>query len=393
MGFFRPLVSLSFALNYFVFELAPKPYGLVNLALVLAIAFALVDLIRRLGLSAGPAVFGAAVWAFNFHGINMAVLWISGRTSLLATLFAVLAARAFVSHKFLATGVFVLASLLSKEEPLLLPAVFGVWIALDYLSSAATPTRQLVRLTAAVAASVLAVGIYLALRYNTDAITPSTSPSYYQFAPKAAMANVVQYADRSLTFATVVLLMGAALVSWPAFRISGPEKSIIQKGAVWLVFGFALTIMLPIRSSLYVCYPSVGTALIAAAIGSAQWRAISRRRLAVTALLLLPVMLLPIYRLRNARLANEAELASNVVRILQRLTTDSQVHTIILRDDLQHRPTLADAFGDTLPTMVQLYFPNRQLSISTSTESVADPDDDEGTLTLFVRGKTLVERD
>lgn len=47
-------------------------------------------LAERLGLPVPAALLTAAVWSFNFHGINVAVLWISGRTSLLVVLFAIL---------------------------------------------------------------------------------------------------------------------------------------------------------------------------------------------------------------------------------------------------------------------------------------------------------------
>ena len=44
---------------------------------------------RRPASALGSAsVAAAAIWIFNWHGINMATLWISGRTALLLTLFA-----------------------------------------------------------------------------------------------------------------------------------------------------------------------------------------------------------------------------------------------------------------------------------------------------------------
>jgi hypothetical protein len=123
MGFYRPLVSLSFGVSQLLFGLHPFPYGLTNLALAVATASAIGWLVVRLGLNAWAGLFAAAVWILNFHGINMSILWTSGRTSLLGTLFAVCAAGALLTSRTVVTGAFVLLALLSKEEPLMLPVV------------------------------------------------------------------------------------------------------------------------------------------------------------------------------------------------------------------------------------------------------------------------------
>ena len=93
---FRPVVSISFALNRSVSGLDPLGYGLVNVALLFGCCLAIVLLAQALSFSRPAALLCAALWAFNFHGINAAVLWISGRTALLVTLFAVLGAAHFV---------------------------------------------------------------------------------------------------------------------------------------------------------------------------------------------------------------------------------------------------------------------------------------------------------
>jgi hypothetical protein len=78
-GFFRPAVSLTFAANRSVCGLHPLCYGLTNLALAIGCAAGIFATARGLSLPPGAALLAAALWAFNWHGINMAVLWISGR--------------------------------------------------------------------------------------------------------------------------------------------------------------------------------------------------------------------------------------------------------------------------------------------------------------------------
>ena len=120
-AFYRPIVSMTFALNWWLFGLDPLGYGLTNLALVLGILITLWRLSRALGMPAGAAILAAALWGLNFPGIRMSLLWISGRTALLLTLFSLLAAHAVVSKRFWLGAVWTMLAMLSKEEAVLLP--------------------------------------------------------------------------------------------------------------------------------------------------------------------------------------------------------------------------------------------------------------------------------
>ena len=55
-GFYRPLVSLTFALDHAVWNLNARGYGLTNLMLCIIDAALIVALARRLGLPTGAAV-------------------------------------------------------------------------------------------------------------------------------------------------------------------------------------------------------------------------------------------------------------------------------------------------------------------------------------------------
>src|SRR5262245_28428991 len=99
LGFYRPLVAATFALDYRIWGLDPRGFALTNILLFLADVVLLFLLGRRLSLPPVPALFVGAVWAFNFHGVNMALLWISGRTALLLVLFALAGALAFLGGR------------------------------------------------------------------------------------------------------------------------------------------------------------------------------------------------------------------------------------------------------------------------------------------------------
>ena len=91
-GFYRPLVTASFAADYSWHGLSARGYGATNVLLFFACVAAVWTLCRRLRLSTFAAAVAAFAWSANPHGINMALVWISGRTSLFVTLFAILAA-------------------------------------------------------------------------------------------------------------------------------------------------------------------------------------------------------------------------------------------------------------------------------------------------------------
>jgi len=389
-GFYRPLVSLSFGLNTIAFGLQPLPYGLTNLLLTVATAVAIGSLAWRMGFQPGIALFAASVWILNFHGIGMAVLWTSGRTSLLATFFAVCAACAFISARPVACGLFTLLALLSKEEPLLLPAAFLLWLTIAN-ADAGIPLRK--RRRWAVVASTVAVAVYLAIRWRSGAMTPFTAPDFYQYQPSMIPINTLHYADRSLTLTISLLILGALFARRERLHLTADERSVILKGLVWLACGFALTIMIPVRSSLYVCLPSVGSALILAAIASAEWRAITRRRLVLTGLLVLPLVLVPVYWARDLQLSREQLLGRNALQVVVSRLTGRQVHRLVVYDDPGHRPSIGDTFGGALPIALKLFLADHAPSeVVVSTEPPPSRAPASDTVEFVLSGTTLIER-
>ena len=91
-GFYRPVVGLTFAADYAIFGAHPLGYGLTNLALALVCGGLLYLVGRELSLPRGAALAAVALWLLNPHGINTAIIWMSGRTSLLLTMGSLAAA-------------------------------------------------------------------------------------------------------------------------------------------------------------------------------------------------------------------------------------------------------------------------------------------------------------
>lgn len=297
-GFYRPVVGLTFAADYAAFGTQPLGYGLTNILLACICATLLFLVGRELGLPDGAALFAAALWLLNPHGINTAIIWMSGRTSLLLTMGSLAATLTLLrGHPFLALVPAGFA-LFSKEEATLLPAILLLWWMA--FRRDATPSRRQIAAWLACASPLIAM--YLALRFQTGAMTPWTAPPYYRFtaSPRIIAINVREYSDRAMTFPAAVAAL-AWIVLRPARRHELVSRPVVLCGLAWIIGGYGLTVFLPVRSSLYACFPSVGTCLIAADIIRRRWEAAesgARRRAAIAGIIVTLAMA-PVYVLRN----------------------------------------------------------------------------------------------
>jgi hypothetical protein len=355
-GFYRPMVSLSFALNERLSGLHPFAYGLTNLLLVLGAMALLYALGRALGMAWGTAALAASLWALNPHGIGGAILWISGRTSLLLIVFALSAAIALVRGHAATAAVFCALALFSKEEAVMLPAILFVWAALG--RDGGRLTWSVRRAVPWALASVVPLILYFVLRSRTAAFLPLSAPAYYRltFSPALVGRNILEYADRGATFAAAILLLSMAAARRRP-RLDAEERGWLVRGLAWLAGGFAITVFVPVRSSLYACFPSIGTALAGAALVQSVWRQASPRvRTGLqAAAAIVPLALVPLYRSRNVRMARTAELSARVLDAVAGRGADLAAgHVLVLHDDPGSKVTIRNAFGTLITNAVRL---------------------------------------
>jgi hypothetical protein len=354
-GFYRPVVNLTFALNQRLFGLEPFGYGLTNLALVLCCIAAIATLGRALGMPPAAAWMAAALWGLNPHGVGGAVMWISGRTSLLAVLFSVLAAAAHLRGRRAAAAGLCLLALLSKEEAVAIPLVLVVWTALERPREARAHRKEILR--AALLFSLPLI-VYFLLRLRTAAFYIWTAPSYYTFtfAPGLVLRNLAEYVDRTSTLAAVCVVV-VWLAAGRIFRLSPTERGWAEKGMVWLAATLVMPLLLPVRSSLYALLPAVGSALCAAALLHASWQGMrpARRRTLLLAAPLVAIALLPVYWSRNVRLMRQAQLSRQVLAELSRARADVEAaSTVVSIDDPTQKVNLANTFGTLVQEAVRL---------------------------------------
>jgi len=349
-GFFRPVVSFSFALDHALFGLRPFGYGLTNLGLLLSCTALITGMLTAMGARREVALASAMVWALNFQGINMAVLWISGRTALLLTLWSVACAWTWTRGARLASAGFAALAMLSKEEGFVLPAVLTLWAFIDQarMKDDARIWSGIWRRTWLL--WVVAV-LCLVLRMQSGALTPATAPPFYRYRFDLEMlaSNTLSYLDRVGTTPVLALLLFWMLAGAPRAPVSSRLRSESLKGLAWVVLGFLPTILLPVRSSLYAVMPSVGVAMIVAAVADdvvPGLRAAALKRSTI-GLTLVFALLLPVYRLRNERYVREAELSASIVAELADLAASRPAGGLVVVRDIRtsERPTAEQAFG------------------------------------------------
>lgn len=350
--FFRPVVTASFAVNYAMCGTSPACYGWTNLGLALLAAVLVAGVGRHVGLSIAASGVAAGLWFFNWHGINMAVLWVSGRTALLLIIFSLLATGLALRRRWGLASVCVLLALGSKEEAVLLPVMVA---AVAWSQRERKPMPSLARVVVWLGWPLLA---YVVLRSLAGALTPGTAPDHYRFvfSPAQVLQNIAEYADRSTTLAAIALL-GGWLLARRTWVLGSSERAIVWAGVPWLLLGFAITVWLPVRSSLYACFPSVGSAWVAAGLLTGCWRAMSidRQRLTAIAGAALLVLVVPLHITRNTRLVGEARLSTQAMEAMVQAAGQVPDQGLLwVTDEREARVNLDGAFGSLIDDAVAL---------------------------------------
>ena len=351
LGFYRPLVGLSFAADYAVFGTHALGYGWTNLALALVDAALVAALCRALGLTRAGAWLAAAVWLLNFHGINMALLWISGRSALLLIAGALTCLLGLLRQSTVLTLIGFAAALLSKEESVALPLIAAGAIML-HLRGERT-ARHLAMLSTGAALLLI---MYAMLRMHSGAMTPSNAPDYYRFtfAPSAVARNIVEYVDRGATFAIAAMLVGVLGLAPRGLVL---RRDVLLFAAAWFIAAYLPTVTLPVRSSLYACFPSIGAAIACAHVLEASWAASEPRhqRWTLALLAVVPILCVPAYVARNHRWTDLAVFSSRVLNEVElRSAAWPDGATLVLTDDRSTRVNLNSAFGSLIGDAVAL---------------------------------------
>jgi hypothetical protein len=361
----------------------PSAYGFTNFSLLLLAASLLFVVAKALGLADSAALLAAALWIFNFHGVSMALLWLSGRTALLLCCTALAATLFALKGRMVLAGLFCLMALLSKEEAVVLPFVLA-WC----VTVGRTRRDGRARTFASTWPLFAVLIIYAVLRHQSGAFGPATAPPYYQFTfqPSLLFRNALEYLDRGATWPIAVgLVITMAARRFPSFGHA--ERFALAFAALWFVCGYALTVFVPVRSSLYALFPSVGACVAVAVIATGLLRLEPVRvRRTLATLVVVPLLLVPVYRERNMRWVNLADLSTAAIdQISQGVAQSPDSTRVVLIDRPEDRFNLDATFGALFPDALVLALGERFTGEILSSEHGIDGRQLEGALVFVLR--------
>jgi hypothetical protein len=131
--------------------------------------------------------------------------------------------------------------------------------------------------------------------------------------------------------------------------IDARQRRLLAAALLWLGCGFAVTLFVPVRSSLYAVFPSVGIALACGVVvdgirkAAATDPSLGRLTMGLAAVL---IAALPIYRDRNGRYVEPARLSERALRtIAPHAAVMSEGSVIVLHDVDDPASNFAGAFG------------------------------------------------
>lgn len=314
--YWRPLVSLAWAIEWRLFGDAPLGWHLINLALHLAcVALVAAWLGRRVVGSSSPesarlgAILGAALFALH-PSRPESVTWVSGATDLWAALFALLALRAWqgaTTRGDVIAGATLGLAVASKESAFALPLA----VAADHaLREGAVPWRRLATLSVPAIALLAArtallpwpdvagphgaldlpLRVLSSLGHAARMLVAPYPPAFFMAAAEFDDRGMPMYAPWSIALGAAVL---AAIIAALARARRDPRWRPWMADLAWWVVLLAPALnVVPLRmrylfSLRYLYLPMIGaSALVARATASTSEGARRRATLAMSGALL-----------------------------------------------------------------------------------------------------------
>jgi protein O-mannosyl-transferase len=300
--FYTPLTWLSFKLDWTLWGLRAFPYALENLLLHIVNTLLLYRLALRLWQTHTAAWWAAFGFALLYLANSWAVMWISARTHLLATLFclaAMLAALRYVQtgrRRLLAAFAIIACCALSMLAKEIGVASVAASLTVLWYAGGEGRLRGARVQTALLLCALLAVLCgYLLLRAWAGALPVGSNVGWYQYAFefKVLFLNLREYLSR--TYLLAALAAGAIALSQKMRGGKPALDSVTRREVILSAMLFALTIapvvLIRGRSGLYTYLPGTGAALLLGATARSLYSTAGNVR-PQTFLSLLPIFLL-----------------------------------------------------------------------------------------------------
>ncbi|UCH94337.1 MAG: hypothetical protein JSV88_29275 [Candidatus Aminicenantes bacterium] len=394
-GFFRPLVSWTFGVQYELHGMNPGPYGWFNLFLHLVNILLVYLLLSSAAVSRAYALWAAALFGLNAKGPPMAVGWISGRTTLLVACFMLLSLYLYLetrqqhrkggwSYKqiflYFLVGVSYFAALLAKETAAAVPIfVFLASFLVEKRKSKGASRVFFKNMQTAFLNTLvflIPLTLYFFWRLNTNAIIPFNAPDFYRYtmAPMVILKNLCEYITRAgmldiliIAWLLIVFLFTRAKTKPP----EGIDGLAFTAGSGWFLCFLLPTLLIPARSDIYVYVPQVGLHLATLTIIFYLWKrtgANTKKRIKQTfiflpigILILAYIGYLAIIAAANGKKGNHSFVFTQ--QVLQRTSNMKPGdHVFIIDMEPNHgfSPGRIVSYGIT--PLLNLYYPHKRLT-------------------------------
>ncbi len=265
-GLYRPVSELFFLINYELVGLKPLLYGVTNFVFHLLNIVLVYILIKKLNGSKKTAILTALIFSLTPKAHSIAVNWISARTSILMTFFALLSLISWIEWRerranlFYITALLLYAvSILSKESGVLLPVLFIIIPFND--NNYSEKLKEIMPF-------IVVLILIFALRIKVGALMPFSGDEHYNYLTSLGIValNLKSYFFRAIPSPILVIFfLGVPLFLKIKKRIMIKEfyKNLVK--IYELVFSFLwflvfITPVLPIkmRSELYLYVAGMG---------------------------------------------------------------------------------------------------------------------------------------
>ena len=384
-GFFRPMVSMTFGLQYQIYGLHPKPFGLFNL-LLHSLNIVLVFLLLSCWKESKPYALAASIlFALNGKAAGTAVGWISGRTTLLVSFFLLLSLYSFLRLpkrnplRFVLTAVFYFASLLSKETAAAAP-VFVFFFVFLTSHEGRLKTNLIPRIKKGLgttAVFIVPLVCYFLLRFHSNAMTPLNAPEYYRytFSPLLLLENLIEYIIRAglLDIYAIFLFFILVLASfvWRGNKPVLKESfgfSTAYIGLLWFVSFLLPSVFVPVRSNLYSYFPQIGLHVSAlTVIFFIWWNKIKTQKVLRNVALIFVCLLFlgwGSYLFHKSKSYGEdgkvsAQFTEQIIRAVSDIPSEAKVYVIDRHFGERRSPSILISHG--FNSLLNLYYPQKHL--------------------------------
>jgi hypothetical protein len=390
-GFFRPLVGLSFAIQYRLHGMNPKAYGLFNMFLHMLNTILVYLLLSQWEKSRPLALPATVLFGLNAKAANMAVGWISGRTTLMFSFFMLLSLYLFLKERhhslphyrplrFIFIFTSYMAALLSKETAVAVPIFVFLFVVLNSNSNAGLPgvKERLKKGVVVTIPFILPLMVYFLLRFNSDAFTPFNAPAYYSYtlAPYVLLKNISEYITRAGLLDMYTIIVFVIIGGIYGFKRNPPAKRMDRSaptlGLLWFLSFLLPVLPLTIRSDLYAYFPQIGLHVVFLSFFSRFFQIKNigdkRKNMHRYALVVSMGVLLTVwvgYLWIKAESAcktatNSALFTNQMVKAVSQIAPGSRILIIDTQVGEEYSPSKTVAYG--FNPMLNLYYPHKHFS-------------------------------